>query len=196
LVSESGIGSGVRRIEAFTGRHAYKYMDGQIELLKQSASLLKSNINDVPKRLDALFGQIKELQRENESLQAKLGSIEAGQLTDQVKQVGDAQLLAAKVNAGGMDALRGVADELKAKFESAILVLGAVAEDKVNIVVSVSPDLVKRGYHAGKLIKEIAAICGGGGGGRPDMAQAGGKDPSKLDEALKFAEELVAKQTV
>ncbi|MNW19879.1 Alanine--tRNA ligase [compost metagenome] len=74
--------------------------------------------------------------------------------------------------------------------------LGAVAEDKVNIVVSVSPDLVKRGFHAGKLIKEIAAICGGGGGGRPDMAQAGGKDPSKLDEALKFAEELVAKQTV
>ncbi|WP_018757103.1 alanine--tRNA ligase [Paenibacillus terrigena] len=196
LVSESGIGSGVRRIEAFTGRHAYKYMDGQIELLKQSASLLKSNINDVPKRLDALFGQIKELQRENESLQAKLGSIEAGQLTDQVKQVGDAQLLAAKVNASGMDALRGVADELKVKLESAILVLGAVAEDKVNIVVSVSPDLVKRGFHAGKLIKEIAAICGGGGGGRPDMAQAGGKDPSKLDEALKFAEELVAKQTV
>ncbi|OPA80417.1 alanine--tRNA ligase [Paenibacillus selenitireducens] len=194
LVSESGIGSGVRRIEALTGRHAYKYMDEQLDVLKQSASLLKSNINDVPKRLDALFGQIKELQRENESLQAKLGSIEAGQLTNQLKQIGDVQLLAAKVNANGMDALRGVADELKAKFESAILVLGAVAEDKVNLVVSVSPDLVKRGYHAGKLIKEIAAICGGGGGGRPDMAQAGGKDPSKLEEALTFATELVTKQ--
>lgn len=194
LVSESGIGSGVRRIEALTGRHAYKYMDEQLDVLKQSASLLKSNIHDVPKRLDALFGQIKELQRENESLQAKLGSIEAGQLSSQLKQIGDVQLLAAKVNANGMDALRGVADELKAKFESAILVLGAVAEDKVNLVVSVSPDLVKRGYHAGKLIKDIAAICGGGGGGRPDMAQAGGKDPSKLEEALTFATELVSKQ--
>lgn len=196
LVSESGIGSGVRRIEALTGRHAYQYMDEQLELLKSAASLLKSNINDVPKRIEALYGQVKELTRENESLQAKLGSIEAGQLTSQVKQVGEGvELLAAQVHAGSMDALRGVADELKVKFQSAILVLGAVSDDKVNFVVSVSPSLVQRGYHAGKIIKEVAAVCGGGGGGRPDMAQAGGKDPSKLEAALKFAEELVTKQT-
>lgn len=194
LVSESGIGSGVRRIEAVTGRHAYTYMDGQLELLKQSAALLKSNIHDVPKRVEALFGQIKELQRENESLQSKLSVIEAGQLTSQVQQFGDVQLLAAKVNAGSMDALRSIADELKVKLDSAILVLGATAEDKVNFVVSVSPALVQKGFHAGKLIKEIASICGGGGGGRPDMAQAGGKDPQKLEEALIFAAELVKKQ--
>ncbi|PZD94169.1 alanine--tRNA ligase [Paenibacillus sambharensis] len=192
LIGESGIGSGVRRIEAVTGRHAYTYMDGQLELLKQAAGMLKSNVADVPKRLDALFGQVKELSRENESLQAKLSRIEAGSLEQQVKQLGEVKFLAAAVNAGSMDALRGIADELKPKLGGqTVMVLGAKQDEKVNFVVSVSEDLVKKGFHAGKLIKEIAARCGGGGGGRPDMAQAGGKDPSKLQEALVLAEELV-----
>ncbi|MBU5442608.1 alanine--tRNA ligase [Paenibacillus sp. MSJ-34] len=194
LTSESGIGSGVRRIEALTGRHAYRYMEGQLELLKQSAQLLKSNITEVPKRIEAIYAQMKEMARENESLQAKLSSIEAGQLTDKLIDLGGVGLLAAEVNASGMDALRTVADELKGKIDSAILVLGAAQEDKVNFVVSVSPELVSKGFHAGKLIKEIAAVCGGGGGGRPDMAQAGGKDPSKLGEALTLSEQLVRRQ--
>jgi alanyl-tRNA synthetase len=191
LTGESGIGSGVRRIEAVTGRHAYAYMDGQLELLKQAAAMLKSNVGDVPKRIEALNAQVKELGRDNESLQAKLGRIEAGSLETKAKQAGDVTVLATAVNAGTMDALRGIADELKAKLGSAVIVLGAASEDKVNFVVSVSPDLVQKGFHAGKLIKEVAAVCGGGGGGRPDMAQAGGKEPSKLNEALKLAEELV-----
>ncbi len=195
LLGESGIGSGVRRIEAVTGRHAYAYMDGQIEVLKQAAGLLKSNVADVPKRIDALYAQVKELSRENESLSAKLGRIEAGSLESQAKSVGGVTLLAASVAAGSMDALRGIADELKGKLGSAVLVLGAVEGEKVNLVVSVSQELVKQGFHAGKLIKEIAAVCGGGGGGRPDMAQAGGKDPSKLNEALQLAEELVLTQS-
>jgi len=194
LLGESGIGSGVRRIEAVTGRHAYAYMDGQLDVLKQAAGLLKSNVADVPKRIDALFAQVKELSRENESLSAKLGRIEAGSLEEKAKSVGGVTLLAASVAAGGMDALRGIADELKGKLGSAVLVLGAVEGEKVNLVVSVSQELVKQGFHAGKLIKEIAAVCGGGGGGRPDMAQAGGKDPSKLEEALRVAEELVLSQ--
>ncbi|MFC3790493.1 alanine--tRNA ligase [Paenibacillus sp. GCM10012307] len=194
LLSESGIGSGVRRIEAVTGKQAYTYMDGQLDLLKQAAELLKSNASDVPKRIEGLYAQVKELSREKESLQAKLGRIEAGSLETQAKNVHGVTLLAASVNAGGMEALRGIADELKGKLSSAVIVLGAVQEEKVNLVVSVSDDLVKKGFHAGKLIKEIAAACGGGGGGRPDMAQAGGKDPSKLVDALKLAEELVSSQ--
>ncbi|MNL55234.1 Alanine--tRNA ligase [compost metagenome] len=91
-----------------------------------------------------------------------------------------------------MDALRSTADELKTKLPDAVLVLGAAMDDKVNFVVSVPQNLVQKGFHAGKLVKEIAAVCGGGGGGRPDMAQAGGKDASKLGEALVKAEELVA----
>ncbi|WP_223069277.1 alanine--tRNA ligase [Paenibacillus caui] len=194
LVSESGIGSGVRRIEAVTGRHAYLYMDEQLELLKGAAALLKSNVNEVPKRIEGLHQQVKELSRENESLQGKLSAIEAGELTSRVKQVGESKLLAERVQAGSMEALRTLADELKAKVPDAILVLGAAVDDKVNFVVAVPQADVKRGLHAGKLVKEIAVLCGGGGGGRPDMAQAGGKDASKLDEALKLAGELVGAQ--
>lgn len=193
LIGESGIGSGVRRIEAVTGRNAYAFMDQQIEVLKQSAALLKSNTADVPKRIESLQVQLKELARENESLQGKLSSIEAGGLTSQLKQIGNVPLLAAQVNAGSMDALRSIVDEMKVKLGSAVIVLGAAQDDKVNLVVAVTPDLVAQGYHAGKLIKEIAGRCGGSGGGRPDMAQAGGKEPAKLGEALQYAEELVAR---
>ncbi|MGG4551784.1 alanine--tRNA ligase [Paenibacillus humicus] len=194
LISESGIGSGVRRIEAVTGRGAYMYMDGQLELLKQSAALLKSNVNEVPKRIEALYQQLKELGRENESLQGKLSAIEAGELTSRIVEAGGTKLLAARVEAASMDMLRTLADELKVKVPDAVLVLGAAMEDKVNFVVAVPQEQVKRGIHAGKLVKEVAAVCGGGGGGRPDMAQAGGKDVSKLEDALKLAEELVAAQ--
>ncbi|MNH87065.1 Alanine--tRNA ligase [compost metagenome] len=191
LISESGIGSGVRRIEAVTGRQAYEYMDGQLDVLKQAASLLKSHIGEVPKRIEALHQQVKDLSRENESLQGKLSGIEAGALTSQVKTVGSTQLLAVQVQANSMDALRTLADELKLKLPEAVIVLGAAVEDKVNFVVAVPQQEVKRGLHAGKLVKELAALCGGGGGGRPDMAQAGGKDASKLDEALKLSEQLI-----
>ncbi|NWL87695.1 alanine--tRNA ligase [Paenibacillus sp. 79R4] len=194
LISESGIGSGVRRIEAVTGRGAYQFMEEQLDLLKQSGGLLKANIADVPKRVEALQHQLKELERENESLQGKLSSIEAGSLTSQVVTIGETKLLAARVDAVSMDALRTLADELKVKLPDAVLVLGAAAQDKVNFVVVVPQSEVKRGLHAGKLVKEVAAVCGGGGGGRPDMAQAGGKDASKLEEALKVAEEWIASQ--
>ncbi|QYR23432.1 alanine--tRNA ligase [Paenibacillus sp. sptzw28] len=194
LLGESGIGSGVRRIEAVTGRNAYLYMESQLDLLKQSAVLLKSNVNDVPRRIEALHVQVKELSRDNESLQGKLSRIEAGSLESKAKTAGSITVLAAQVEAPTMEALRGIVDELKTKLGSAVIVLGAAADDKVNLVAAVSPDLVKQGFNAGKIIKEAAAACGGGGGGRPDMAQAGGKDPSKLGQALQIAEELVLSQ--
>jgi alanyl-tRNA synthetase len=138
---------------------------------------------------------MKELSRDNESLQAKLSRIEAGSLEQNAKTVGGITVLCAKVSAPSMDALRGIVDELKLKLESSVIVLGAIADDKVNLAAAVSADLVKKGFHAGKIVKEAAVHCGGSGGGRPDMAQAGGKDTSKLDEALKLAEELVLNQT-
>jgi alanyl-tRNA synthetase len=195
IAGESGIGSGVRRIEAFTGRHAYEYMEQQLELLKQSAALLKTNIVEVPKRVDGLLGQLKELGRENESLRGKLSHVEAGQLTEQIKTVAGISLLAAQVDAGDMDSLRIIVDELKAKLESAIIVLGSVSDDKVNLVAAVTPDLITQGFHAGKIIKEAASHCGGSGGGRPDLAQAGGKEPSKLKEALLSVEDMIAAHT-
>ncbi|WNR45900.1 alanine--tRNA ligase [Paenibacillus roseipurpureus] len=192
IVSESGIGSGVRRIEAVSGRSAYEYLDGQLQLLKEAAGMLKSNILDVPKRVDATLQQLKELSRENESLRGKLGRIEAGSLTDQVKQAAGVSVLAAQVNAADMDSLRNIVDEMKVKLGSAVIVLGAATEDKVNLVAAVTPDLVSKGFHAGKIIKEVAAAVGGSGGGRPDMAQAGGKDASKLQAALASVEGLLS----
>jgi alanyl-tRNA synthetase len=194
IVSESGIGSGIRRIEAVTGRGAYEFLDQQLQLLKEAAGMLKANVQDVPKRLESTLQQVKELSRENESLRGKLGRIEAGSLTDQVKQVAGIPVLAAQVQAGDIDSLRHIVDEMKNKLGSAVIVLGAVAEDKVHLVAAVTPDLVAKGFHAGKIIKDVAALCGGSGGGRPDMAQAGGKDASKLPAALIAVEGLVAGQ--
>ena len=194
LLSESGIGSGVRRIEAVTGKQAYLYYESQLDLLKQAASQLKSNVADVPKRIDALNGQVKELIRDNESLQHKLSHIEAGSLLDAVVRVGEVSILTAKVNASNMESLRSIVDELKTKLPTSVIVLGAAAEDKVNLAAAVSQDLVKKGFHAWKIIKEAAQLCGGNGGGRPDMAQAGGKDVEKLNDALKLAQELVVSQ--
>lgn len=194
IVSESGIGSGVRRIEAVTGKQAYEYLDGQLELLKEAAQLLKTNVADLPKRVEATLSQMKELSRENESLRAKASLAEAGSLTDKLRTIGGIPVLAEQVHAGDMDSLRNMVDSLKAKLGSAVIVLGSVQEDKVNLVAAVTPDLVAKGLHAGKLVKEAAARCGGGGGGRPDMAQAGGKDPSKLAEALELAADLAGKQ--
>lgn len=193
IVSESGIGSGVRRIEAVTGQSAYEYLEEQLDLLKQAAALLKANVHDLPKRVDAVLGQLRELSRENDSLRAKVSQAEAGSLTDKVKTIGGVPFLAAQV-AGDLDSLRTLADQLKEKLGSAVVVLAAIQEDKVNLIAAVTQDWVAKGFHAGKLVKEAAAVCGGGGGGRPDMAQAGGKEPAKLAQALQAAEQAVARQ--
>jgi alanyl-tRNA synthetase len=192
IVGESGIGSGIRRIEAVTGRGAYEFVEQQLDLLRQSSALLKTAIADVPKRVEATLAQLKELGRENESLRGKLGHLEAGSLLDKVRTVGNVALLAMQVEASDMNALLALVDELKTKLPSGAIVLGAAAGGKVNLAAYVSLDLVKAGLHAGQLVKEAAAICGGGGGGRPGMAQAGGKDPAQLPEALKRVEQLVA----
>ena len=197
IVSESGIGAGTRRIEAVTGRGAYQFLNQQFALLKEVANGLKAPVlAEVPARVEGLQQQLKEVQRENESLRAKLGNIEAASLVDQLTQVDGIPVLAARVSAADMDNLRGMVDELKNKLGSAVIVLGAVEGDKVNLVAGVTKDLMEKGIHAGKIIKEVATRCGGGGGGRPDMAQAGGKDPSKLQDALNAVAELVKSQVV
>ncbi|WP_026689120.1 alanine--tRNA ligase [Alteribacter aurantiacus] len=195
IVSEAGIGAGVRRIEAVTGKHAYLHMNNQVNVLKEAATSLKSNLQDVPNRIQQLQKQLKDKQKENESLSAKLGNVEAGNVLNDVQEVDGVKVLSVKVNASDMNGLRQMADSLKDKLGSGILVLGMNQGEKVNIVASVSQDLIKEGYHAGKIVKEVATRCGGGGGGRPDMAQAGGKDPSKLEGALQAVPELVKRNS-
>ncbi|RFU71627.1 alanine--tRNA ligase [Peribacillus saganii] len=191
IVSETGIGAGTRRIEAVTGSAAYKQLTDQIGILKEAAAKLKANPKDLPERVETILADMKELQRENESLSAKLNNIEASGLVHNAREIGSVKVLAAKVQAADMNSLRSMADDLKQKLGSAIILLGSVQGEKVNLIAAVTKDYIEQGYHAGKLIKEVASRCGGGGGGRPDMAQAGGKDPEKLDNALGFVEEWV-----
>lgn len=194
ILSEAGIGAGTRRIEAATGRMAYEYLNEQLHTLKLVADELKTTITNVPQRIETLKGEMKGLERENESLRAKLSNLEASSLTEQVEEVKGVKVLTAKVNGVDMDNLRNMVDDLKTKLGSGIVVLGSVKDDKVNIVAGVTADLVQQGLHAGKAVKEVAVRCGGGGGGRPDMAQAGGKNPAQLAEALEFVKSWVNEQ--
>jgi alanyl-tRNA synthetase len=191
IISESGIGAGTRRIEAVTGKGAYELMNDQITLLKDAAKMLKANPKDILTRVEGVFAELKQAQKENESLAAKLSNIEAGNLTDNVREVNGVKMLAAQVNVADMNNLRTMMDDLKNKLGSAVIVLASVNEGKVNLLAGVTKDLISEGYHAGKLIKEVATRCGGGGGGRPDMAQAGGKDPEQVDAALAIVEEYM-----
>lgn len=191
IMTETGIGAGTRRIEAVTGKAAYELTNDQYARLQEAADLLKSNPRDIVSRINGLLQDYRALQRENESLTTKLGNLEAGSVVDQAVTVNGVTVLAAQVNAKDMNSLRGMMDDLKNKLQSAIVVLGASEDGKVNLVAGVTKDLVDKGYHAGKLIKEVAERCGGKGGGRPEMAQAGAKQPEKLAEALNYVEEWV-----
>ncbi|MGP4067639.1 alanine--tRNA ligase [Halobacillus sp. B29] len=189
IVSETGIGAGTRRMEAVTAKDAYLYMNGKETLLKQAGERLKTKPEQVPERIDVLHKEIKDLQRENESLSAKISNMEASSILDEVEEINGVKVLAKQVDVKDMNALRSMIDDLKQKIESGIILLAAPNGNKVQLIAGVSKDLVEEGYHAGHLIKEAASRCGGGGGGRPDMAQAGGKDASKIPEALEFAKE-------
>ncbi|WP_226583264.1 alanine--tRNA ligase [Halobacillus litoralis] len=195
IVSESGIGAGTRRIEAVTAKDAYLYMNGKETTLKQAAELLKTNADQVPERIEVLHKEMKDLQKENDSLSAKLSNMEASTILDEVEEINGVKVLAKQVDVKDMNALRTMVDDLKQKLSSGIILLAAPNGDKVQLIAGVSKDLVEEGYHAGKLIKEAATRCGGGGGGRPDMAQAGGKDASKIPEALQYAKEYASQNS-
>ncbi|MRH43030.1 alanine--tRNA ligase [Aquibacillus halophilus] len=191
IISESGIGAGTRRIEATTGRGAYQYMTTKQAVLQEAAKLLKTNEEKVPTRIESLYQELKDVQREKESLSTKISNLEARSILDQVQTINDVKLLAQQVDVQDMNQLRNMVDELKQKIDSGIILLGSVNNGKVQLAAGVSKDLIEKGFHAGKLIKETATICGGGGGGRPDMAQAGGKLPDQLSNALSYAENYV-----
>ncbi|NGP43458.1 alanine--tRNA ligase [Bacillaceae bacterium SIJ1] len=184
IESESGIGAGIRRVEALTGQAAFERLMQENEKVNAVARVLKTNPSNVVERAEGLIEDIRALERENESLKGKLSALESGELTDQVADVEGVQVLAVKVENIDMDGLRQRVDQLKQKLGSAVIVLGSATGDKVHIVSGVTKDLVSKGLHAGNLVKDVASQCGGGGGGRPDMAQAGGKQPEKLQSAL------------
>ena len=192
ILSESGIGAGTRRIEAVTSKEAYLYIDEKLNTLENSATLLKVRDNELPNRINRLFDQIQELEKENESLQAKAAHAQAGEILDDVEQINNMNVLLKEVDAKDMDQLRKMIDELRTKMDSGIIMLASEIKGKVQLVTSVSKDLTEENIHAGNLIKKAAQVCGGGGGGRPEMAQAGGKDISKLPDAFEEVRKMLS----
>ncbi|WP_341201571.1 alanine--tRNA ligase [Planomicrobium okeanokoites] len=191
LVSESGIGAGIRRIEALTGKGAYENLKNTERTLEEAASLFKANPKDLIQKVQTFMADQKALQRENESLMAKISNAQSAGILDAVKTVGDVQVLSARVEAKDNNQLRQMMDDLKQKLENAVIVLGAVDGEKVMLAAGVTKELAGGNYHAGQIVKHVAELCGGKGGGRPDMAMAGAKEPGKLDEALESVYDLV-----
>jgi len=185
IVSESGIGAGVRRIEAVTSKEAYELMNEEEKQLKAIAGIVKSpQLKEVVSKTEQLQQQLRDLQKENEQLAGKLANQQAGDIFKDIKEINGTTYIAAKVNVKDMNQLRQLADQWKQKELSDVLVLATAQEDKVSLLAAISKGANEKGLKAGDLIKTIAPKIGGGGGGRPDMAQAGGKNPDGINDAL------------
>ncbi|WDV44126.1 alanine--tRNA ligase [Clostridiaceae bacterium M8S5] len=192
IVSEGGIASGVRRIEAITGEAAFKNINDTYNHIKDIASMLKCNTNSVIDKIKSTLEENKNLSKKIESLMAKMAVSKVDDLLKNVITVDDFSLVVSQVDGLEVNDMRNLCDEIKNKMNSDVLVvLGTVKNDKVNFVASATKPLTKKGIHAGNIIREVAKATGGGGGGRPDMATAGGKDPSKVKDALGLVENLV-----
>ncbi|MFD1419024.1 alanine--tRNA ligase [Companilactobacillus keshanensis] len=191
ITSESAIGSGIRRVEAVTGEEAFEYLNTQLQLLQETADMMKVNqLKDVPQRASQLIDDNKALKRDNQNLKTQLTSQKSNEIFDHVEDINGFKVIADIVPAD-MAALRQLADKWKNDQSSDILVLGASADQKASLVVAVNKDSQTKGVKAGDVIKKIAKEIQGGGGGRPDMAQAGGKNPAGLTNALQMAKDVI-----
>ena len=184
IIGEGGIGSGIRRIEAVTGKAAYELMKKDREMLKDVSRLLKGKPDQITEKTQKLLAEVKELQHELDKLKQQQTKDELGDLLKNVQEKKGIPYFGAVVHAGNMDELRKAADVVKAKLKGGAFILGTVSGDKVNLVGMASPEAVKAGVHMGKVVAKAAKICGGGGGGKPAVAQAGGRDTARLNDAV------------
>ncbi|MBO6133203.1 MAG: alanine--tRNA ligase, partial [Lachnospiraceae bacterium] len=184
IISESGVAAGVRRIEAITGQNVVSYYKEIENELEKAAALLKASKYDVSDKIQKLQDEIKELRSENESLKSKSAADSLGNIEDKIKEVKGLKFIASEVQNADRAALRDLSDKLREKIQEGVVVLISKADGRVSIVVSATEGAIKRGAHAGNLIKIIAPLVGGGGGGRPNMAEAGGKNPAGVPAAL------------
>ncbi|MGB3904151.1 MAG: alanine--tRNA ligase [Anaerolineae bacterium] len=194
ILNEGGIGRGLRRIEAVTGRGAEDYIHRNLLLLDGIASKLGGSAAEVEVNLSALLSDMESLQKEMLELRRRLGRIEVSRVLEEVREVNGMKVLAAEVEASSMEILREMTDRLRDRLGSAVIVLGAVMDGKPGFVAAVTPDLVDKGLKADRLVREVAAVVGGGGGGRATLAQAGGKNPDRINEALSLVPDLVTKR--
>ena len=194
IVSESGIAAGVRRIEALTGEGVFAYYREQEAKLSEAAKILKTTPFSVTEKISHLLAEVKALQSENEALKSKAAKDALGDVMDQVREVKGVKVLASKIEGVDMNGLRELGDQLKEKLGEGVVLLASVTDGKVSLMATATEGAIKAGAHAGNLIKAVASIVGGGGGGRPNMAQAGGKNPAGVDEAIAKAAEVIESQ--
>ena len=193
IVAEASIAAGVRRIEALTGRAAVEFIQQAESTLQEAAHMVREKPEALAARLAKLLADTKGLEREIEQLKGRLSAVAVAGAVDEVRDVGGVSVLVKKVEADSPSLLRDLLDRYKDKMKSGVVVLGSVNDAKVMLIAGVTPDLAGR-YHAGNIIKQVAAMVGGRGGGRPDMAQAGGSQPENLDQALAKALEIIQKE--
>lgn len=191
IVNEFGVAAGVRRIEAITGKAVYDLMNKYEANLFETSQILKTSPQDLVGKAEQLTKEMKGLQRENEALKNKLASSELDDFINQAIEIKGIYIVKGQLMNVDMTTLRNLGDQLKNKWEKSLVVLANAKEDKVEWIAMASDEAVKEGVHAGKIIKEMATITGGGGGGKPNMAQAGGKDPSKISQALEKVDALI-----
>ena len=196
IVSESGVAAGVRRIEALTGNSVLKYYADMEARIQEAAEIVKTAPAELTSKLTHLMAELKTLQSENESLKSKAAKDALGDVMDQVAEIKGVKLLATKVSGVDMNGLRDLGDQLKAKLGEGVIVLISDKDGKVNMVAMATDEAQNKGAHAGNLIKGIAALVGGGGGGRPGMAQAGGKNPAGIDDAIAESRKVLEGQIV
>ena len=194
IISETGVAAGVRRIEALTSEGLMKYYDELEEKLKNAAHLLKATPDNLADKITHLMSENKALHSEVESLKSRMAQDAVGDVMDQVKEVKGVKLLAAEVDGVDMNGLRDLGDQLKEKLGDGVVVLASANEGKVSLMATATEGAMKKGAHAGNLVKGIAGCVGGGGGGRPNMAQAGGKNPAGIKDALEKAAEVLEGQ--
>lgn len=194
IVSETGVAAGVRRIEALTSNNAINYYKNLESLIKDFSKLLKAEPSMLIKKTEQLMEDNKKVKQENEKLKAKLSKGAADDLLNNVVDIDGVKLLAANIEDQDMNGLRNLGDSLKQKLGEGVIVLTTSKGSKVNLVVMATDEAIKKGAHAGNLIREVAGVVGGGGGGRPNMAQAGGKNPEKIEEALEKAKDVLKTQ--
>ena len=194
IISESGIAAGVRRIEALTGDGVLQYYSKLEKDLETAAKIAKTDVSNLSSKIESYIEEIKSLHSENESLKSKLANNSIGDVMNQVEVINGIQVLAVEVPDMDMNGLRNLGDSLKEKLEKGVIILAsAQGTDKVNLIVMATQEAVNAGAHAGNIVKAIAPKVGGGGGGRPNMAQAGGKNPSGIKEALAEAKAVLSK---
>jgi alanyl-tRNA synthetase len=191
IISEGSIGAGLRRIEAVTGRGVEAFFDQRLNSLENIARSLETTPENVPEKIAGLVEELEKGRKQALSLEREIARKEAESLVRTVESVNGVKVLAARVASSDQQVLREMADFLRDKLDSAVVVLGAVIGDRPIFIATVTPDLVKKGYNAGDIIKQVSKIAGGGGGGKANFAQAGGKDKDKLDEALGLVKSLI-----